>query len=129
MIGLDTNVLVRYLTQDHPEQSAAATDLITGLDEDDQGYVSVIVLVELVWVLERAYRASAEQIDGVVRGLLDAREIQIQDAEVVARALARRVPGVGLADALIVEYGRRAGCTSTVTFDRRAAQLTDARLL
>ncbi len=73
MIGLDTNVLVRYLAQDDQEQSALATQVLESLDEAERGFVSLVVLVELQWVLRRAYRMSASEVAGIVERLLRAR--------------------------------------------------------
>jgi predicted nucleic-acid-binding protein len=67
MIGLDTNVLVRYLTQDNPPQARLATELIERrLSEQDPGFISVVAMVETVWVLDRAYGLSAAAIAGVI---------------------------------------------------------------
>lgn len=129
MIGLDPNVLVRYVTQDDPAQAAATTALIEGLSETEPGYVSLVAVVELAWVLERSYRVPSDAVGATVRGLLNAREVVVQEAEVVARALSRTTPGAGFADAVIAELGARAGCPHTVTFDRAAADLAGMRLL
>jgi predicted nucleic-acid-binding protein len=71
MIGLDTNILVRYLTQDHAIQSPIATDLIENrLSEHELGFVTTVALAETIWVLERAYRLNAVQIAGALTRLL-----------------------------------------------------------
>lgn len=129
MIGLDTNVLIRYVAQDEPAQAAAATALIEGLSETEPGYVSLVTVVELAWVLERSYRVPADAIAATVRGLLTAREIVAQEPEVVTRALDRTASGAGFADAVIAELGTQAGCSHTVTFDRVAARIAGMRLL
>lgn len=122
MVGLDTNVLVRYLAQDDPAQSARATRLIEKeLDERDPGYIGIVVLVETCWVLKRLYGASPEEVRTTVRGLLDAVQLRVESRLAVARAVAA-APGADFADALIVELAREAGCARTVTFDRRAAK-------
>jgi predicted nucleic-acid-binding protein len=59
MIGLDTNVLVRYIAQDEPTQSKIATDFVERLTERDLGFISVVAMTETAWVLERAYGLSA----------------------------------------------------------------------
>lgn len=130
MIGLDTNVLVRYLAQDEPAQAAAATQLVESFTEDAPGFVSLVALVETVWVLDRAYRTPREQIAAVLEGLLRAKELLIEQAEVCYLALgAYQAHGAGFADAVIAQLGRRAGCVETVTFDRRAAATANMRLL
>jgi len=129
VIGLDTNVVVRYVVQDDAEQSARASALIDGLDEDDPGFVSLVVVLELYWVLRRAYQVSAEDAAAVVRGLLDAREIRVAEPDSVRRALDLVRDGVDFADALVAELGQSAGCEWTATFDARASHLPAMRLV
>lgn len=83
MIGLDANVLVRFLTQDDPEQARLATELMESLSESEQGYVSLVTLVEVYWVLKRAYRVEADAIVANIAGLLAARELVLDRADVV----------------------------------------------
>ena len=67
MIGLDTNILIRYLTQDDPIQSLRATEIIERrLTEENPGFVSIVAMVETVWVLDRAYRLAANEIAAAV---------------------------------------------------------------
>ena len=129
MIGLDTNVLVRYTVQDDAGQSAAATSIVESLSEESPGFVSVVVIVELTWVLRRAYRSPDSVIAAVVRTLLDATEIVVQDSDAVRRALDRTAGGQEFPDALIAELGFLAGCSHTVTFDRPAAKLPYLQLI
>lgn len=127
MIGLDTNVLVRYLVQDDPRQSEAANGLIDSLTADEQGFVSVVALVETTWVLQRVFGRSAEQVREIVRGLLESVEIVVDSADLVRSALAMDAPQ--FSDALVAASGTAAGVTSTATFDRRAAALPGMQLL
>lgn len=129
MIGLDTNVLVRYFVQDDADQSARANELIDGLTEDAPGYVATIVLAEIYRVLSRAYRADDGTTLALLRGLLDSRDVTIQHSDTVRRALRRAENGADFADALIAESGVDAGCTTTVTFDRAATKSAGMRLL
>ena len=130
MIGLDTNVIVRYLAQDDPEQSAHATDLIEGLTTADPGFISLVALVETYWVLRSAYGESKARCAELIEGLLDARELRVgSDAIVRAASAACRDDGADFADAVIAELGRVAGCEHTMTFDRRAARTKHMRLL
>ncbi len=122
MIGLDTNVVVRYLVQDDPDQSAAASALIEGLTETEPGYISLVTVVELYWVLRRAYKVSVDRCAELVGGLLDARELRVDQDDVVRAALGASPDGLDFADAVVAELGRAAGCDYTVTFDRRAAR-------
>ncbi|MDE3246601.1 MAG: PIN domain-containing protein, partial [Acidobacteriota bacterium] len=87
MIGLDTNVLVRYVAQDDLKQSPQATRLIETLTSDSPGYVSLVSVVELVWVLSGCYAASREDIAHVLETLLRAKELVIADADVIWKAL------------------------------------------
>ena len=123
MIGLDTNVIVRYLAQDDLRQAAAATRLIEGsLTAESRGFVSIVTLVEVVWVMSSNYRAARAAVADVVEGLLTAPQLAIERADVIWRALrAFRDSRADFSDTLIVELGRDAGCSKTVTFDRQAA--------
>ena len=122
MIGLDTNVLVRYLTQDDPDQAARATRVVEReLTEDTPGFIGLVVLVETVWVLQRLYRASAEEIRETVTDLLGSRNIVVENRDVVTRALAlSRQNSCGFADAIIASSAFKAGCDKVISFDRGA---------
>ncbi|WP_375474628.1 PIN domain-containing protein [uncultured Jatrophihabitans sp.] len=130
MIGLDTNVIVRYLAQDDPEQSARATELIDGLTTADPGFVSLVAVVETYWVLRSAYGQSRPRCAELIDGLLDARELRVgSDTIVRAAAGACRDDGADFADAVIAELGRVAGCEHTMTLDRRASRGGRMRLV
>ena len=130
MIALDTNVLVRFLVQDEPEQARIAGEMIERLTGTDPGFVGREVLVELVWVLERAYGYSRSEIAGAVDGLLSATELVIEAADDVGPALELyRNDGFGFADLMIVAAARRVGAAELVTFDRKSARLPLVRLL
>lgn len=130
MIGLDANVLVRYLAQDDPGQTPPATRLIESLTADNPGFVSQVVLVETVWVLESCYAAEAARVAQIVETLLHVETLMVDEADVVWRAL-RQFKRVGgdLADALVAELARRAGCETVYSFDRGAAKRSDMTLL
>jgi predicted nucleic-acid-binding protein len=125
MVGLDTNVLVRYLVQDEPAQAARATRLIEHeLSDRDPGYIGLVVLVETCWVLKRLYGATPAELRDTVRDLLDTRQLVFERLAVVAAALARLGDGAGdIADALVLEGASQAGCASSVTFDKAAVKL------
>ena len=130
MIALDTNVLVRFLVQDDPEQARMAGEMIERLTGTDPGFVGREVLVELVWVLERAYGYSRSEIAGALDGLLSATELVIEAADDVGPALELyRNDGYGFADLMIAAAARRVGAAELVTFDRKAARLPGVRLL
>jgi predicted nucleic-acid-binding protein len=130
MIGLDTNVLVRFVTKDDPVQSPAAAEFLDSLTVDNPGYVPVITAVELMWVLRRGYRLSAADAAQVVRRLMGAQELVFEAADQLVAALkdSDRL-GCDPADSLIASRANRAGCSATVTFDRRAAAIPTTRLL
>jgi predicted nucleic-acid-binding protein len=124
MIGIDTNVLVRYIAQDDPAQSKLATRLIeTECSASTPGYISLIVLVELVWVSESCYGAVRSDVVQIVRRLLSIRQLVVQQSEVVWKAL-RQFEGskADFADSLIEQLALAAGCSSVMTFDRTAAK-------
>jgi predicted nucleic-acid-binding protein len=125
MIGLDTNVLVRYFAQDDPIHSATAVRLIEHrLTEEEPGYISVVALVETVWVLQRRYRLAALDVARIVEGLLEAPVVVVESAKEVFLAMTAVQDGRGsFSDVLIGALAAKAGCSTTVTFDRKAARL------
>ena len=124
MIGLDTNVLVRYIVQDDVDQAAAATRLIEKrCTEQAPGFVGIPVLVELVWVLTAAYDYEREVVASVVGQLLRTAELTVEDAESVWLALRDFEAGsADFADCLIAQRNHALGCETTYTFDRRATR-------
>jgi predicted nucleic-acid-binding protein len=125
MIGLDTNILVRYLTQDDPVQSAKATQILERrLRPKNPGFISVVAMVELAWVLERAYGPTAMEIAACVERLLQVEVLTIENEQQVFTAIIALKQGRGsFADALIGELEALAGCTRTLTFDQKAVRL------
>ncbi len=130
MIGLDTNILVRYLTQDDPVQSAKATEILERrLTDKNPGFVSVVAMVETVWVLDRAYFLTAQEIATALERLLQVDVLAIEnEQEVFTAMVVLRQGRASFADALIAELGARVGCTSTLTFDRKATRLPSFEL-
>jgi len=130
MIGLDTNVLVRYLAQDDPAQSARATEIIERrLSEENPGFVSVVAMAETVWVLDRAYGLSDEDIAAAIERMLQADVLLVEDEQEVFAAMSALKDGRGsFADALIGALGAAAGCSATLTFDRKAVRLPEFEL-
>lgn len=123
MIGLDTNVLVRYIMQDDAKQAALANRLIEGLTEASPGYVSLVAIVELVWVLESAFDLTRQQVTDALRKLLAVNVFKVDRVAVVASALRSYVDGTAdIADCLIERSSALAGCRCTMTFDRAAAK-------
>jgi predicted nucleic-acid-binding protein len=130
MVGLDTNILIRYLTQDDAVQSRRATEIIERLlTEANPGFLSVVVMVETVWVLDRAYGVAAQQIAAAVERLLQIEVLVIEREQEVFAAMVALKQGRGsFADALIAELGLRAGCDHILTFDTKAARLLGFKL-
>lgn len=123
MTGLDTNVLVRYIAQDDPKQSPQATRLIESMTVDAPGYISVISVVELVWVLTGCYNSTKNEICEVLETLLRTKEIVVAHADTVWKALRVFKDGkADFADCLIERSANEAGCSHTATFDRDAAK-------
>ena len=131
MIGVDTNVVVRFLAQDDETQSPIATRFMSRLSRKRPGFISSVVLAEITWVLSRAYKASRADIAAAVEGLLRSAELVVENAPAAHRALAhyRNAASAEFADALIAETAALAGASETVTFDARAAAELGMRLL
>ena len=125
MIGLDTNVIVRYVTQDDPVQSPRANALIENqLTDDEPGFISVVALAETVWVLDRAYRYSDVEIAAVIERVLQARTFIVEnEIQVFSAMTALKQRRATFTDALIGALGAKAGCSVTLTFDRKAVRL------
>jgi predicted nucleic-acid-binding protein len=123
MIGLDTNVLVRYIMQDDPRQSARATALVESLDIDRPGFVGLVSVIELYWVLTSCYHLTNDQVNQALDALLRTKQIVVDRSDQVLRAL--RVFDAGkadFADCLIERIAASAGCEQTMTFDVNAAK-------
>ena len=134
MIGLDANVLVRYLAQDDVRQAAIATRLIDRqLSAAQPGFVSLVVLAELCWVLKRWYGASVPELLETLDDLLALPQFHVERREVVQAAVGRvkAVKGekTGIVDALISGLASAEGCSHTLTFDRAAGRAGVMKLL
>lgn len=123
MIGLDTNVLVRYLVQDDPAQVRVVNALIDGAAERDEAmFINHIVLCELVWVLGRGYGYARTALADIVEKILHAKQFEIEKKDLIWTALANfRTSRADFADCLIGATNIVAGCDVTLTFDRSAA--------
>ena len=125
MIGIDTNVLVRYIAQDDPVQSRRATVLIEReCSESNPGFVGLVVLAEVVWVAASCYSASRGEQSKIIRRVLETRQLIVQEAETVWQALRLFERGkADFADCLVERTAAAAGCERTVTFDKSAATI------
>jgi predicted nucleic-acid-binding protein len=123
MIGLDTNVLVRYIMQDDARQSALANRLVESLTAESPGFVPLVTVVELAWVLSSAYDLDRSQVVEAFESLLRTKEIVVERAETVWRALRIfQSANADFADCLIERAAFAAGCQRTMTFDRGAVK-------
>jgi predicted nucleic-acid-binding protein len=131
VIGLDSNIIVRYIAQDGAQQAVAANRLMEQLlSEREPGYVSLVVLVEVVWVMVSSYGADRKVVQRVVEGLLSAPQLRVQGAEQVWRAVQAYAQGkADFSDALISVLALDAGCRCTKTFDTVAARQPGFELL
>jgi len=120
MRGLDTNVLVRYLTQDDPVQARKANAVITeAADRGEQCSINAIVLCEFVWVLREAYRLDKPTVTATLEAVLDTAQLVVEQADLARQALEDYRRGRGdFADYLIGWRNRQVGCSDTATFDR-----------
>ncbi len=126
MRAADTNVLVRVIARDDDAQVPLADGFVA-----EGAWVSLLVLQEAIWVLERAFELGRKDQGVVIDMLLQHKTIVLESPELVAAALAsfRKSQGIGFSDALILEAARRAGHLPVATFDKRFAKADDTQLL
>jgi predicted nucleic-acid-binding protein len=122
VIGVDTNVLVRFLVQDDPKQNAMARDFFSKRSAEDPAYVSAIVIAETVWVLRRNLKLPLATVSDLVQNLLAADRLVVEFTEELDALLSQETPRTDVADYLIAWSAKRAGCQTTVTFDRTSAE-------
>ena len=125
MRAVDTNVLVRLLMRDDPTQAAAADAFVAS-----GAWLSHVVLAELVWVLDSAYRLKRGQLAVVVEMLLKHEHMTVQDAHVVEAAVALfRDCSADFSDCLVLATARKSGHLPLGTFDRALSKLSGAELV
>ena len=126
MRAVDTNVLVRLVTRDHPKQVAAAERFVA-----PGAWVPHVVLVETVWVLSAVYELGPTEIATAVAMLLNHGDLTLQDADAVAAALEqyRQKPALGFSDCLVLEVARKAGHLPLGSFDRELGKLDGVQRL
>ena len=130
MIGIDTNILVRYFTQDNLEQAQIVEQLIDSYATSFNSlFVNNIVMCELVWVLERGYKYSKEEVSKVIKQMLSTEEFAFENQELLWRALSQYNQNkLDFSDALIGELNKKFGCSETLTFDRAAIKANNFKL-
>ena len=130
MIALDTNVLVRFLTQDDVAQFQVAAGVIEGCTGDAPGYVCREVIIELVWVLERAYKYSREEIAEALLSIVTASQLSVENAQDIASVVnLYRNEGYDFADLMIRQAAQRSENRILKTFDQKLARLDGVELL
>jgi len=130
LTGIDTNVLVRFIVRDDPSQTALATAFINSLTVESPGFISLVVLAELYWVLNHSYKSSRTGISRTMETLLLSSELFVEDAELVQEALTMyQYTNADFDDCLIAKCAYQSGCQEVVTFDRKAARGIGLRLL
>ena len=129
MIGVDSNVLVRYIMQDEPAQSRLAARFVDRLTREEPGFVSAVALAETSWVLDAVYKATRTELARAMEVLLSADTLVVEHSASAYRAIEALRAGADFADAFIAAIDRHAGCVETVTFDKNAAKRAGMRLL
>jgi predicted nucleic-acid-binding protein len=126
MRAVDTNVVVRLVTRDDPRQTARAEAFVA-----KGAWVSHIVLVEVIWVLDSVFELPHKQLGTAIDMLLNHRDLVLQEPEVVSAALARfrRRPRLGFSDCMVLESARKAGHVPLATFDKELGKLDDVERL
>ena len=131
MIGLDTNVVLRYLLQDDPAQTRQANQIFERqLSAENPGFLNIATVLEIVWVLRSVLGRTPAEIVAHLEAILSRDTLEVQHAEQVYEAAFALKRGTGeFEDALIGALNAWAGCSSTVTFDRKAKRLPHFRLI
>ena len=131
MLGIDTNVLVRYIMQDDPTQSRLATHFIEKESaEDNPIFITALILCELVWVLESAYEYSKKDIIKVIESILKTRQFHIHESDILWQTLrSYQKDGADFADNYIGILNLHNKCVFTATFDKKASRLSHFKLL
>jgi predicted nucleic-acid-binding protein len=130
VIGIDTNLLIRLAMQDDPIQCAKVDVFLASLSRQEVGFISLVTLIESVWVLGKRYNLSKSDIVRFVQELSDAPELTMEGAEAVSEALqCFKASKADFADCLIERLGALAGCRETVTVDRNASKFAGMRLI
>jgi len=131
MLGIDTNILIRYIVQDDPVQSPLVSHFLKKeCTEQAPCYISHIVLCEVVWVLESAYDYKREKIAETLKLILETSHFIVEEPARTWCALeAYQKQSMDFSDALLGETNQLQGCETTVTLDRKASKMDTFRLL
>ncbi len=131
MIGIDTNVLVRYLVQDDPPQAKLATQFIEGTcTKENPGFLNHLVLCETLWVLEGCYHQPKKILIATMEQILRVAQLRVDEPQLVWQALEDfRNHQADFADHLLSRINSSRDCTTTMTFDRQASKSSEFTLL
>ncbi len=130
MTGIDTHVLVRYVIEDDPGQTALAIQFLDSRTIHDPGFFPLVCVAEFCWVLTRSYKRDRAELARAIRWLLGTEAFVVENRELVGEALLLfQKSNADFDDCLIARCARSAGCHSVVTFDRRAARNIGMRIL
>lgn len=130
MTGIDTNILIRYIIRDDPQQTRSASIFIESLSREKPGFVPLVATAELGWVLNRSYKLRRGEFIQVLKSLLNSEALFFENETLLKQALLIFAQtNAEFGDCLIASSARSRGCVSTVTFDRRAANTLGMQLL
>jgi predicted nucleic-acid-binding protein len=131
VIGLDSNVILRYLLQDDPKQTPRANRIVDQvLSEQNPGFISLVTVLEIVWVLRSLLKQTPAEIATHLEHLLAADSLEVQNAQQVFEAVLALKRGTGeFEDALIGALNAWAGCPHTLTFDKKALRMPYFQLI
>lgn len=130
MIGLDTNILVRFIAQDDPTNSPKANAIMNALSVEEPGWIAVSAMAEFAWVMKRRFRISRTDVFAMLNMFLSRPEIVVEQADLVRNAANLFQNGnAEFTDYLVACSGRMAGCARTLTFDRKAAKSAGMTLI
>ena len=124
MIAIDTNILVRYITQDDLQQAEAAENLLAIYNNKPQSiFINNIVLCEFIWVLEKGYKYTQQQISSTIRIILSTEEFAFEYHNILWLALEKyELKKIDFSDSLIAQLNKHYGFDKTFTFDKAAAE-------
>lgn len=130
MIGLDTNILLRFVLEDDAEQSSKVADLFRRLPEIGPGYINCITLMEFAWFLRQRIKLTRSQVIEGISDLLESEDLVIENERDVEETLGiMETSQAEFADVFIAVRNRNAGCMSTMTFDENARKISGMELL
>jgi len=121
MIGLDTNIVIRYLTQDDEIQSKIVKNFIETELSEQQGFITTVSLIEMVWILESCYKQPKSAIVRILESLLATTQFAIESSEIIHVAVKRFSKGnADFNDAVMAVTAEKVGCTKVVSFDKKS---------